>query len=340
LAQWRWEFIENTYGKAPTPFVCARDGGRIIGTQAFIPIQMIDKVGVYWTAKSEATLIDFKYWGQHILEKMYEPLFHYAEEQDFTVIWGFTPAAKAYTQLPFEFPGKTEQLFLPFSSRMITSLVNKATGGSNSFLRAAAVRAGGSLVAALSSTRTALSSKKLPEGLEIRTMESADEQAGSVCERFVDQWGGATIYRDSRYLQWRLFENPYVRSVVKGIYEEDKLLGWVAFTIGDDGIGYLVDLLVACDTSRYTAGKLVGRLLLEAVLGARNMGATGIRSWRVNQHPFERLVASEAKKIGFYHVKRGYPVVLHNCPAGEKRPSTVSFDNWYVTRIYTEGALS
>jgi hypothetical protein len=114
----------------------------------------------------------------------------------------------------------------------------------------------------------------------------------------------------------------------------------VAYAIGDDGIGYLVDLLVACDQSQYVPGKLVRRLLLEAVVGTRNMGATGIRSWRVNQHPFERLLASEAKKIGFYHVKKGYPVVLHNCPAGEKRPTSVSFDNWYVTRIYTEGALS
>ena len=171
-------------------------------------------------------------------------------------------------------------------------------------------------------------------------MNEPDGQAGSLCERFIDQWGGNTIYRDNRYLRWRLFDNPYVKSVVKGIYEGDTLLGWAAYTLGDDGLGYLVDIFVSCDLSRYHPSKLIRPLLLEAILGTRNMGATGIRGWRVNQHPFDRLVCREARSIGFYHIKRGHSVVLFTCPTGRSRPDGGKFDDWFVSRIYTEGVLS
>ncbi len=320
--------------------MCAREEGKLIGTQAFIPIRMIDTGGVYWTAKSEATLIDFKYWGQHLLEKMYDPLLEYADKHDFAFVWGFTPAVKAFAQLPFEFPGKTEQLFLPFSSRSVTALANKGTVGESSFVRTAAIKVAGSMAATLSSVKMSLNRKQLPQSLTIRTMEEADEQAGAVCEKFIKQWGGNTIYRDARYLKWRLFDNPYGKSIVKGVYDNDELLGWVAFTLGDDGIGYLVDLMVACDSSKYFPGRLVRSLLMEAVRGSRNMGASGIRTWRVNEHPFEQLVAKEARRLGFYHIKRGYSAVLLTCPSGLRRKQAEKFDNWYVTRIYTEGALS
>jgi hypothetical protein len=344
MSQWRWEFMDNTFDRTPIPFVCAKDGDRIVGTQAFIPIRMIDREGVFWTAKSEATLVDPDYRGQHIFEKMYEVLFHYAEEHEFAYIWGFTPAIKAFTRLQFEIPGETQQLYLPYSARSVTPMIRKlpssGPGDTRDRLKAAALGVVTTAARILSSTRFALTRHAPPSGLDIRIMEEPDERAGALCDRFINQWGGTTIYRDSQYLRWRLFENPYVKSVVKGIYDGDDLLGWVAFTLGDDGLGYLVDILASCDPSRYPPGRLVRSLLLEAILGTRNMGATGLRGWRVNQHPFDRMVCREARKVGFYHIKRGHSVVLFTCPAGRGRPGGGKFDDWFVSRIYTEGVLS
>jgi len=89
--QWQWEFVDNTYDGTPIPYSVVNDNGRIAGTQAFIPIQLIDKDGPYWTAKSEETLVDPDYRGKRLFEKMYARLFDYAREHDFACIWGFTP---------------------------------------------------------------------------------------------------------------------------------------------------------------------------------------------------------------------------------------------------------
>ncbi len=344
LAQFRWEFVENTYGQSAYPFAFARDGRNIVGTQAFIPIQMIDRDGVFWTAKSEATLVDPAFRGQQLFEKMYDLLFKYADEHQFASIWGFTPAIKAFTKLGFDVPTVTEQIFLPFSSRSIGPMLEKAKGASSSslkdHLKKLILRGGAATAGAVSAGKLLMTSKSLPEGVSIRVMEQPDQQAGDCCRRFVAQWGGTTIYRDAAYLRWRLYDNPYVRSVVKGMYDGTTLLGWVAYTLGDDGLGYLVDIILACDTDRHDPARLVRLLLIEAILGTRDMGASGIRGWHVNAHPFDKLLLRESRKVGFYHVKRGHYVVLRTCKAGEGRASLNNFDDWYVSRIFTEGVLS
>lgn len=341
LSQWQWEFASGLFGHASIPYAVVKDGGNIIGTQAFIPIRMIDRNGVYWTAKSEDTLVDPNYRGQGLFEKMYALLFRYAEEQRLAYIWGFSPAIKAFTRLGFTVPGMTQQLFLPFSSRSVMTMLAKQQDGeaerARARMKAQIIRLGGVAARVISGAKIALTNRRLPAGLRIRTMEEPDPQMGSLCERFIEQWGGTTIYRDADYMRWRVFENPYVRAIVRGIYEEDRLLGWVVYSLGDDGLGYLVDIMVGCDATRHTPSDLIRALLLDAVLGARNMGATGIRGWRVSGHPFDRLVCKTARRIGFYHIKRGHAVVKYNCPAARKDAIREDFDDWYVTRIFTEG---
>jgi GNAT superfamily N-acetyltransferase len=342
LRQWRWEFAENTYDKRPIPYVVIEDGGKIIGTQAFIPIRMIDRDGIYWTAKSEATLLDPEYRGKRLFEKMYDLLFRYAEEHDFACIWGFTAAIKAFVRMGFTVPFDTEQIFLPFSTRAVASLLDSTAPGEKKSLSARAkiglARTATAFARAVSAVRLARHRKNILEGLEIRTMPRADEQAGDLCGRFIDGYGGATIHRDAQYLQWRLFDNPYIRSVVKGAYRDGKLLGWAAYTIADDGMGYLVDLMAVGDDGLNTED-IVRALLIEAVIGCRNMGATGIRGWHVNDHPFDNLLGKVAKRIGFYHIKRGFSFVLYNCPESKNRPDHTDGKDWYISRIFTEGVF-
>ncbi len=343
LEQWHWDFVANNYDRTPIPYAVVSDGGRIAGTQAFIPIRMIDSDGVYWTAKSEETLVDPDYRGQKLFEKMYAVLFDYAREHEFAWIWGFTPATKAFVRLDFTVPDRTEQLFMPFSSRSIPVMMAKSLGGKKPRpvhrLKIAAARTGCLAAQALSSIKASSGRKRAIADIDIRTMEKADEQTGDLCRRFIANFGGTTIYRDAKYLEWRLYNNPYCGSVVRALYKDDKLLGYVAFALGDDGMGYLVDLLVPGDDTRYATEDLVRMLLLEAVYGTRNMGATGIRGWRVNNHPFDKLIGRIAGQIGFYHIRRGYDVVLYNCEAGQKRAVHGEFDQWYVSRIFTEGVL-
>nr|MBN2276732.1 GNAT family N-acetyltransferase [candidate division Zixibacteria bacterium] len=343
LLQWRWDFVLNNYRADSIPYAVAVDKGRIVGTQAFIPIRMIDREGVYWTAKSEETLVDPDYRGQRLFEKMYALLFDFAADHGFAHVWGFTPAIKAFERLNFTIPGKTEQIFMPFSTRSVPIFLDKGRTDRKAMVRNSlkmgAMYFGCAAAQSLSSIRFGVGRRRILQNLQIRTPDKPDPQMGEVCKRFIDKWGGTTIYRDHDYLQWRLFDNPYVKGIVRAIYNEDELCGWVAFALGDDGLGYLVDVMAAGNYGQHREEDIIGALLIEAVMGARNMGAVGIRGWHVNCHPFDRLILQVAKKTGFYHSKRGHSVVLYNCGAGEDRVSFKRFDDWYVSRIYTEGVL-
>jgi GNAT superfamily N-acetyltransferase len=343
MQQWEWEFVLNNYNIKPIPFAVVEDEGKIVGTQAFIPIRMIDKDGIYWTAKSEATLVDPAYRGQQLFEKMYNFLFEYATDNDFASIWGFTPAIRAFKRLGFNSDGKVEQIFIPFLNRSIPDMINKNSYGlPDSFkdkIKIMLFRSVGVVAQTISSLKIALNKNRKIGGLVIKTWDSPDIQSGDLCKRFIHKWGGTTIYRDSDYLRWRLFDNPYVKCIVKGLYKKDKLLGWIGYTMGDDGMGYFVDLMVVDDDSEYDIKHLIRMLLIEAVIGCRNMGATGIRGWRVNNHPFDKLICDVAKSIGFYHIKRGHSVVIYNCKAGMSRDSYNKYNDWYINRIFTEGVL-
>ncbi|MDD4051607.1 MAG: GNAT family N-acetyltransferase, partial [candidate division Zixibacteria bacterium] len=228
VSQWRWEFASNSPSGAPIPYAVVNDGGKIVGTQAFIPIRMVDRRGIYWTAKSEETLVDPNYRGQGLFEKMYALLFKYAEEQNLTHIWGFSAAIKAFTRLGFTVPGVTQQLFIPFSTRSVAAVLAGEHGddaeGGRSGMKTHALRMGGIAARMISAVRVGMTSRQVPAGLRIQTMDEPHPQCGDLCQRFIEQWGGTTIYRDADYMRWRLFENPYVRGIVRGIHDGDRLL--------------------------------------------------------------------------------------------------------------------
>jgi GNAT superfamily N-acetyltransferase len=346
LPQWQWTFAENNYHHSPIPYAIAKDGDRIVGTQALIPIRMADNDGIYWTAKSEESLIDPDYRGTGVFESLYELLFEYADRHEFAYIWGMTSskaAIKALQRFGFSAPARTEQVFMPFWSRA-SSNVPKTNGtdprkGLSGGVKTTALHTAYRLAKSYSSLKVALGKTRASSKLDIRTLDKPCEQAGDLCRRFVNTWGGTTIYRDAEYLQWRVFDNPYLRAVFKAFYRQEELAGWVAFAMGDDGMGYVVDLMIAGDESRHAAEQLIKTMLLESIIGTRNMGATGLRLWRVNNHPLDKLVYRAARSLGFYNIKRGDTCVLYNCAASAQRASCDRFDDWFVSRIITEGVF-
>ena len=57
LAQWQWEFGRSPANNGSLPFVMALADSTVVGTQALIPIQLVDSRGAYWSGKSEETLV-------------------------------------------------------------------------------------------------------------------------------------------------------------------------------------------------------------------------------------------------------------------------------------------
>lgn len=352
MAQWEWEFVSRDFPDRNLLYVIAEDQGQVIASQALIPIRMADRSGVFWTAKSEETLVDPAYRGRQVFEKMYELLKQFAQGAGIRSIWGFTPATRAFARIGFQTPGKTSQIFLPFTGRAIPVLLDRQpeTGNRTALRRIGrlAYRTAGAFAGLVSSLEFRLKSPAVPAPypgedrttLHFRHLTSAPAEAGDVCRLFIRQWGGCTIFRDASYLQWRLFDNPHVKALFRGAYVGDQLCGWVAYALGDDGMGYVVDL-IAVDGVKpdVPARKIVRGLLSLAVNELRQMGALGVRGWHVNEHPFDRLVLREAKALGFWHIRRGHDVVILYTPGTEAETALGNFRDWYVTRIYTEGLL-
>ena len=200
LDQWRWGFLPAGFAADRIPFVVVDDDGRIAGTQAFIPIRMIDRQGVFWTAKSEETLVDPAYRGKKLFEKMYALLMDYMRDHDLHCIWGFTAATKAFTRLGFETPGGTTQLFMPFSGRAVAGAIagqqTAIPSGAVQRLKNAGYRVGSSLAGVYSSFKMAAGRRRTESrslGLELKLEDAPPADAGRLTGQFIARWGGTTI---------------------------------------------------------------------------------------------------------------------------------------------------
>jgi GNAT superfamily N-acetyltransferase len=333
-AQWRWEF--GHYSGDRNPFFVVEDEGRIVGTQALIPLTMVDAEGEFPCGKSEETLIDASLRGKNVLEQLFGLAYAYAAETGMQTIWGFTPAIKPLKRVGFAIMNRTSQLFLPLSSRALSALQDQVEiKGLKQRLMPLAVGA----ASLLSSARFALAGGDPQTGLRLEILTEPPAGAGDLCHRFVKEWGGVTLLRDAAYLQWRFYDNPFVRSLLVGAYRGDTLVGWLAYALDDQGMGVIVDCLVVSGGDRALATEVLTALVRHAVVELRAAGALAVRTWRVNDHPFDALLTAVAKRLGFFHVNRGESVIIHPT-GGDARPASLKrFDNWYITRAYTQGII-
>jgi len=344
LEQWRWEFISpaQKWG-GPLPFAAAFDGEKLVGTQAMIPIRMIDQNGIFWAAKSEETLVDPAYRGQNLFARLYELLFAYAHQKELSAIWGFTPARRAFEKIGFTIPLHTCQLFLPFSPRYIPAILGKSWAWPLGLLAWV-----GSRVMSLNAMfRHSLSHNFLKHHeVEIVTSPTPPVEAGAICERFVKNWGGATIYRDTEYLAWRFHKNPYLRPLCLVAKQEGFINGFLTFCLTPDQMGYIVDLMAApvqnnlpLKAASENVRPLVSALIKESVRRLEAMGALGVRIWSVTPHPFDQLVRRELKRQGFFFVSKGHDMVFQLVPGLPEHPGLSQVHNWYITRAFTEGTI-
>lgn len=342
-AQWLWTFKNELQKEGDISFVFLEENSKIVGTQALIPVPMIDKKGVYWTAKSEETLIDPQYRGQKLFDKMYKKIFEIAKEKNHLAIWGFTQARRAFVEVGFDIPKSTSQLFMPRGLRGIRFLYPgdfNADEASNAILRRTILNLIGFCATFYSSIRLNIFNvlRRRNRRLELLDLQEAPKESGDLCRDFVAQWGGTTIFRNQTYLNWRIFNNPYIRPHMVGAYYRDELVGFCVFSCDENGMGHIIDIIVHTNSYKNLSAKqVVTSLLCEATKRMIDMGCLGIRAWSMTEHSFDRLVRASLKNLGFLFFNRGTSVVLNTNHSTDKFRGVESFSNWYVTRIYTEG---
>lgn len=335
--QWTWEFCRMTDSDGTIPFVMAEVDGEIVGTQAFIPVDLVDRSGPYLSAKSEETLVAPSMRGKNLFHRMYELLFTWAATHGVEYVWGFTPAKNAFEREGFACPVKTSQLFRSFSATAARRLRGAEP---SSAAKSAAEAIASSALATYGNFAARLRLPASAGAIEIRLLDAAPEWADELSSTFVREWGGTSIYRSRQYLEWRLFQCPYMRPLVLAAFVDGTPVGYVAFGLGTDGIAAIVDLIaISPPTGHVDAATVVQRLIHEAADRSRDMGAVAIRAWHVTPHPFSLVVKRGARRLGWIHVERGFEVVVKPIGAA-RRPASWPFENWYVTRLFTEGTTA
>jgi GNAT superfamily N-acetyltransferase len=333
--QWHWEFAQRISEKDTLPFVYAMEGSDVIGTQAFIPIRFIDKDGVFWTAKSEETLVDPNMRGQNVFSRMYDLAFEVARNADYKSIWGFTPAERAFTRIGFEIPTYTKQIIcvIGFGGTSTITDGRMSLGPTSKVLLPLADLAMLSW-SFLIRTVTYWKSRRI----EIVTLEDPEEIHERLSKDFISTYGGTTILRDASYLRWRFFENPYCKATVLAAVMNREIIAYLAFSVDIEGKGHIVDVIAANPDHDIEIDRMAIRgLLSESIRRMRRMGAKAVRGWTLNDHKFDQLMRRLYYKAGFVKVSRGSAVVLHTNFGQVGRKDHGNFLNWYVTRAFTEG---
>lgn len=335
-AQWRWEFAPD--GNDPAAYVVLEDQGEIVGLQALIPVRLIGPQGVLMTAKSEDTLLDPSVRGKGALGLMYQLIFERARERGIEAIWGFTEATRAFEKIGFGVPSVTSRLALPLNGGAVSLLQGRIRGTAGRFLLPGPGKVAMSGAAMLGRARRALtrrSARRAAPNVRIQTEMTPPAGCGALMRSFVSMWGGITILRDEEYLGWRVFSNPWTRPVMRCAYDGDTLLGWAIHALDSGHTGYVVDVIVADPGASPMTARAVTRLLLaDAADRLATAGAVAAVLMTATSHPFERVVRDAARDLGFLSAGRGNPAVLWT---ESPRSGLARFDDWYVTRIFTEG---
>ena len=96
---WSWEFESIP----KTIFTVAMAGEEIAGTQSMLPVFLNINDSIYETAKSETSFLNPVFRGKKIFEKLYQLAVDETVMNGTKLIWGFTPALKAWkNNLGFE----------------------------------------------------------------------------------------------------------------------------------------------------------------------------------------------------------------------------------------------
>ena len=335
LAGWNWEFASEQLEDGQLAFAFIESSEGVVATQAYLPIDLIDRDGSFRSGKSEETLVDPAMRGKGLFDSVYKKLFDISREQEISGLWGFSPATKAFERLGFDLPGKIGQLVLPLKVSFVEEVLESQTESTGKTSRIKKWSAGAAAKVVSAACKRKLSSDPV---LRISALREAPHWADGLSQKFIQQWGGLTIHRSSKYLDWRFFSNPYCQCSVYQIDAELNPIGYFVTAKAGDVL-FLVDFILVSDSNQ----DALLTAAVDTVLGyvqnlAVDSGSTGVRAWHGSGHKFSEFVLRRAKRAGWLHVKQGHTVVLWKNPVQEQSNRlSESLDDWYITRAFTEG---
>ena len=297
-AQWQWEFADQVDG--PPPYVVATHRGRIIGAQAYIPIELIADGRTLLSGKDEDTLVHPDYRGLGVLDEMYRLLLARAEQDGVAVLWGFTSTAVR-----------------PLLRNGYRSI------GAFDALRANLTARPGTAVRRLGA-------------LTIAEVTNPDEQCDAFSLEFGRQVGGVMLHLSASFLRWRLFENPYRRHTLYAAYHNQHLVGLAAFKLDDDHQTGYVSELTALPTADHGTEDVLDALLHAGMGLFRACGYRWAETRPAGPHPFNRTLRSLLARHGFSDISNRQAPEFLVRPAPRHEIRLLDMAHWRINELMRE----
>lgn len=329
---WEWEYFKRP-GYEPF-FVVAEHNGRIIGSQALIPIVLMGNKRFILSAKSESTLVCKQFRGQRIFEKLYAKLFEIADQRGIKVIWGFTGASKAFLQQGFTVPISLNLGHIPLDvDRNFEYFVGKL----KLYYRRLSHFASLPLKIYLLFKHCRLLLCLVYYDMKYRScakyvcsLSKTDKEFDkllSIMNENNQKKGIVTIHRDIDYMSWRIINNPRIDYKIL-TYSKNMMTGYIIFYIRE---GVLVITDYSC-----TNVDVVFPVLLNKVV---HYGFTE-KCWCAHFVDKESLENRKYRKYFKYYssiiFKNTTPMVLKIID-NELFDKEKDVENWFITDIFTQG---
>ncbi len=298
-AQWAWEFAHHM-PQSP-PYVLATRGGRVVGTQAYIPIELLCDGKPLLSGKDEDTLVHPEHRGRGVLDDMYRLLLTRSERDGIAMLWGFTSTA-------------------------IRPLLRNGFQVLGSFY---ALRAELNELSDLD--RTVRQNE-----IRIEPLTDPDNRCDDFSLAFGAAAGGITLHLSADFLRWRVLDNPFREHAMFAALRDDRILGLGVYKIEERSrTGYISDL-VAVDDSVVEADSILNALLSEGLRFLRSKDVAAIEARPSGDHPYNQRIRRLLSSRGFRPVDPGNATQFMVRPIVAAKPGVLDMARWRITELMRE----
>ncbi len=332
VEMFKWEFLNGVYGKAI--YIIAKDKNtkKIVGSQAAIPIQLINADGqIILSAKSEDTIVDPNYRGNKIFDKMYELLISECKKNNIEYIWGFTHAIKPFKNLGFEIPFSHSQSLLVYDI-VKAYLYLAGLDKTNTITRKIKILG----LTIISCVKFFLYRNQIlrKSGFKINVLSNFDDIPDFELNKLASVYSSHfSINLSKNFIDWRVTKNPYAKkSSIISIQKNQNLAAIIIFSSNIDGVWFLMEEFYDNDLSDKEKEEILIRSIL--ILKANRKNEVNlIRTWDFRHNSFSRKLKKTKTKAGLINIEKGMPFVWLNISGKNE----LDVDSIILSRLSSQG---
>jgi hypothetical protein len=346
-----WEWLQQPTGEPLIWVIREEESGEIVGQHCLMPLELSWFGRRVLIGKTENTMMHPRYRGTGAYFPFEQRFVEHELDDRFSMLmttWAGGAPGKIRAKLGYRELGRwAEYLHFADRTRAAGFLDAAARKALESRPRAQAVARRSLALLAPVAVRHASRRRRL-DGHDLTLSVTGDLEP--VADEIDAFWEGnracygITIWRSSRYLRWRLFDNPWVDHELWIARRGPDLVGYAVVLRGEDGSARLIDTLVEGNDEELLAAMFaaVTRALVERgveLVRAGVLGPSRCQQRALTRAGFLRLELPSIERSPRPRIRRrsGAPVMVRVLDPTLEQAASMDPRNWYFSVLFTEG---